>query len=847
MKAYLSLFLLLGLLGCSSPAQNTAPATAFTQNAAEIRSPIAASTPTSTPVNTPTATSAPTPTPTLPPYPVVFAVDPPNGPISGGTEVTISGANFADATVLLGKPTLVYRAAGGQEGNILITQWEAVAPIEQTASSIRLVMPANDNGIAVIKLQSAMGTGYGEFLYLPPSLDEIGPGEITTIAGIGDFFGEGRPAARAMASPIDIEIAEDGSIYYSEREEARIMRIRPDGVLELYAGAGYCGFSPDGIPALETCLNLVNGIALDPQGNLIFADSFSHRIRQIDAHTGIVTTIAGTGIAGFSGDEGLAINAQLDLPNFLDIDRDGNLYFIDFGNMRIRRISPDGIITTIAGTGTVGYSGDGGPAIDAQFNLSFVDVSGLAVDFSGNVYLADTDNFAIRKIDASTETITTVFQGLKAIRSIAVDQSGAIYFETREIDGPQILKMSDGVIVATWGVGRGVSPDGTLAAEALLGYPEKIEIDSQGNILFSDSFSFRLRRINISTGLLETVAGTGPAVIGENGPALGAALHLHHTDLAFLSDGSLLIAAGDDQRIWRLTSSGDITSFIGTGLAGYHGPDLYLLSGSPLDTISITFPLALEVIDDGAVYFSENGVWWWEVDNQGSIRGVAGPLGCCWGFSGDGGPATQAEFMQSWDFALDADGNVFIADTNNNRIRRVDAITGVVNTIAGTGDGNGFENYGQGSFCGDGGPAIEACLNTPSGVAVDSLGNIYIADTYNARIRIIDTEGIITTFVDLNRFGEGLPSKMVFDSEGYLYLIYNCQILRVSPTGEVKAIAGQRGICGFSGDGGPAQLALLAGGSGAEGIAIDSQGNLYFVDGLNGRIRVIKGIAAPRQ
>lgn len=770
----------------------------------------------------PTPTLTPSPT-LLPPYPVVFSIDPASGPIAGGIELTITGDNLADAIIQLDK--------------------EVLTPIAQSDTEIRLVTPKHDNGIALIRIQSALGTGYGEFLYLPPSLDEIDAGDITTVAGIGDFFGEGRLATQAMVEPTDIALDANGNIYLTEPQLNRILRIRADGVIEIFAGGGFGKSSADGILARDTQLAQARGIALDKDGNLIYGDAFTNRVRRINTQTGVVTTIAGSGTQGFSGDGGPAVNAQLNLPSFLVADEEGNIFFIDSGNMRIRRIAPDGIITTIAGNGTPGYSGDGGPATEAQFNLSFLDVGGLALDPDGSVYLADSDNFAIRKIDMRTGIISTIYaqtegEGGEQLRALAFDQSGNLYFATNDYTGPQIVQMRDGEIVRTFGQSKGFSKDGTPASEALFGNIDKMQIDAQGNILLTDTSAKLVRRINISTGLLETVAGIGPAVIGENGPALGASPHLHHTDLAFLANGDLLIADANAARVWRLSSEGVISSYIGTGYGGDSGLALDL----PFEEISISGPIAIEVAEDGTIYFMDVQ-FVLRIGKDSILRKVFAPPGCCWGFSGDGGPASEAYFMQPWDFALDNQGNILIADTNNNRIRRVDAITGIVTTVAGSGPSNGFEGYGNGTFCGDNGPAIEACLNSPQGIAVDAEGNMYIADSQNSRIRKVDQNGIITTFVDFRPYG-GFPTKMVFDIQGNMYTGCGSRIFRISPTGHITVLAGGDDG-GFSGDGGPAIYAQLELQGQADGIAIDSQGNLYFVDAHSRRVRVIKLAAAP--
>ena len=802
MKRILFAVLILSFVGCAAP-PSAITSTPITPTA------------TSAATSTPTFTLSPTPSPTpLPPYPVVFSLEPASGPIAGGTELIIKGVNLAGATIQLDK--------------------EALTPLAQTDTEIRIVAPPHDNGIALIKIQSSLGTGYGEFLYLPPTLEEIPAGYITTVAGAGSFFGEGRLATQAMLDPNDIAVDANGNIYITEPGYgyARILRIRTDGVIELFAGTGFEGYSQDGIAAATADLWQPKGIALDKAGNLFFAEAFTHRVRRVDVQTGIITTVAGTGMQGFSGDEGPAIQAQLSFPDYIAIDADGNIFVLDSGNMRIRRISPDGIITTIAGTGATGYSGDGGPATEAEFDLLFVDAGGLAVNPSGDVFLADTNNNAVRRIDMSTGIITTVAHAYQVL-AVTFDEAGNLYYGVDDYDLAQIIKMSpDGKTLETFGRQRGFSEDGTPALDILFGAIARIRIDGQGNILFIDQSVNRLRRINLTTGLLETVAGIGPAVIGLDGPAPGAVVDIGGSDLAFLPTGDLLIVDSQLDRVWRLDSEGRISAYLGNGLAWF-----FEQWNQPAEGTPISAPIAIEVAGDGSLFIL-NGNYLSKVDKEGILRHVAHKLSSLAGFSGDGGPATQGQLNQPWDVALDSQGNMYIADTNNNRIRRVDAVTGVITTVAGSGPINDLERYGSGTFCGDNGPAVKACLNSPLGIAFDREGNLFIADYYNLRIRKVDREGIITTFAQLE------ATKMVFDAEGNLYTVNAGGIFRISPSGIVTRLAG--GSFGFSGDGGPALQAMMLPESQSVGIAIDSHGNLFFVDSSNRRVRVIKlAVEAP--
>ena len=341
-----------------------------------------------------------------------------------------------------------------------------------------------------------------------------------------------------------------------------------------------------------------------------------------DVERPYIFTFAGTGEGGAGGDGGPAAEAQLSSPYGLAVDGSGNLYVTDLSNNRIRRIDLEGVITTIGGTGERGFSGDGGPATEAQFNFP----TGLAVDGSGNLYVADTGNTRIRRIDA------------------------------------------EGVITTIAGTGEGgAGGDGGPATEAQLAFPFGLAVDGSGNLYVADTNNHRIRRVD-AEGVITTIAGTGERGFGgDGGPATEAQFSSPY-GLAVDGSGNLYVADLSNNRIRRIDLEGVITTIGGTGE---------------------------------------------------------------WGFGGDGGPATEAQFSFPNGLAVDGSGNLYVADTNNRRIRRIDA-EGVITTIAGT---------GERGFGGDGGPATEAQFSFPNGLAVDGSGNLYVADQYNNRIRVIRPPG----------------------------------------------------------------------------------------------------------
>ena len=745
--------------------------------------------------------------------PRIDSIAPSQGPIAGGFVVTIKGANLGAATLKLDRT--------------------ALAPLSQSDGEIRVQMPAHDNGYAVI----FAGSAHAELLYVPPRLDEIAPGSITTVAGVGSYTRDFGDAKQAALFPAGLALAGDGTLYIAEPGNNKVTRVKPDGTIERVAGGvQWCCNAPngDGGPGAEAPVAFPLAVAVDPDGNVYIPDH-NDRIRRVDAHTGIITTIAGTGIRAYSGDGGPASQAQVSLPTHIAADA-SDVFFSDFGAKRIRRIHlADGTISAFAGNGTAGFSGDGGPATAAQYDMSDSDNGHLALDPAGNLYIADTANFRIRRVDRKSGIITTFYALPTAnakdyvgnIRALAFDRAGNLYFS----GSGRIVKVdADGHYVTTFG-GDGayaLPVEGALASTQSLGHNTGLAVDAAGNILFSDDAIGRVRRINAATGRLETVAGIGPAIIGENGPAIATTFNAGASDLAFDRAGNLLIA--ETLRLRKIDRSGNISTIGGTGsFIGVFPP-------APMNQV-VMAPAGIGLDADGRIEMADLSTVD-HVDADGKLRYIAGRSGIC-GYAGDGGPATQATLCQAWDMVRDRDQNLFIADSNNNRIRRVDARTGIITTFAGNGQPpNGYEQYGQGRTCGDGGPAIDACVNTPMSIAADPDGNLYVSEP--SELRVIGRDGIIRQFAPIVN-----TQKMFFD-RGFLYTAQIAGLMRIDAHGTVTRLAGSgtgSGTdSGFSGDGGPALSARIVAGA----SAMDADGNLFFADGSL-RIRAVRygAVLAP--
>jgi sugar lactone lactonase YvrE len=656
------------------------------------------------------------------------------------------------------------------------------------------------------------------------------PYTITTVAG--GALPVGIPGTSAsIRTPQSVAVDAAGNVFFTAG--GAVLRLdAATGILTLAAGDGTCSYSNGDGPATGATLCDARGIALDAAGNLYIADIDNNRVRKVS--NGVITTVAGNGTTGFSGDSGPATSAELCLPAGVAVDAAGNLYIADTCNNRVREVS-NGVITTVAGNGTRGFSGDGAPAIFAELNQPL----GVAVDAAGNLYIDDYYNNRVRKVAASTGLIATVAgtgvlgydgDGVPATSTpladpwgVATDAAGNLYIA--DTSNSRIREVASGVITTVAGNGiEGYSGDGGPATGARLSAPEGVAVDSAGNLYFADTDNQRIRKI--SGGVITTLAGNGtPGYSGDNGPATNAQLN-SPAGIAVDSAGNLYIADSGNDCIRRI-SNGEITTFVGSGPVGSQGET------GPAGDVELAFPEGLAVDSSGSLYIAEPSFNRILKLSNGVIGTVAG--GGPVGYSGDNGPVTAAELNLPSGIAVDSAGNLYIADTGNNRVREV--VNGVIATVA----GNGSQGYS-----GDNGPATAAQLNQPGGVALDSAGNLYIADTFNHRVREV-VNGVITTVAGNGSQGYSgdngpataaqlnSPIGIALDSAGDLYIADggNQRVRKVSG-GVIATVAGN-GTPGYSGDNGPATEAEIYD---PYAILIDGA-SVYFADAFNGRIRLL--------
>ena len=593
---------------------------------------------------------------------------------------------------------------------------------------------------------------------------------IATVAG-SSIVGDGGPALSAALSDAEgVALDLSGNIFIADANDHRVRRIAADGTISTVAGDGFPGFRGDGGPASAARLNTPYGIAVDRAGNLYIADLGNNRVRRVTPD-GTIATVPGT-------DTLLA-------PRNVALDPEGVLYISEFGGHRVRRLRADGLLESVVGTGDPGFAGDGGPATVAQLAYP----AGLAFDSAGSLYIADSSNNRVRKVSGGV--ISTVLgtgdpaaalpNQLNLPTSVAIDAAGNL--DVADSGNQRIQQLAPtGSISTLPGVGRdlaldaagdlfiasganvieltpsltiqtvagdgsyGFRGDGGDATSARLNGPVAVALDAAGALYVADQRNSRLRMITAS-GVISTILGDGTAGAGDgqlNSPA----------GVAVANSGALYIADQNNDRIQEI-AGGNVVTLAGTGVPGFNG------DGLPPTATQLFSPGAM-ALSDGTLYFVDTGnTRLRALSPQGAVasvtkiaaRGVgvdrsgnvyvtdaslhqvvridlAGHTAVLAGtgtpgFGGDGGAAGAAQLNSPTGLAVDPQGNLYIADTGNQRIRLIGQ-DGIIRTIAGT---------GAAGFDGDGGAALTAVLNAPTGLAVDAAGNIWIADTGNNRIR----------------------------------------------------------------------------------------------------------------
>jgi sugar lactone lactonase YvrE len=627
-------------------------------------------------------------------------------------------------------------------------------------------------------------------------------------------------------NPTSVAVDASGNIFIADGGDHTIRKVTAGGVVTTFAGSSGQPGSTDGSGSSARFL-YPYAIAVDASGNVYVADSGNQNIRGISPG-GNVYTIAGTaGVAGST--DGTGVAALFNLPQGITVDAAGNIYVSDTNNSTIRKITAAGVVSTLAGAAGQTGGADGAGA-SARFSYPF----GLAADALGNIYVADFDNDAVRKVTPGG-SVTTLAGSAGAAGSldgqgsvarfnhpeaVSVDAAGNVY--VIDTSNQTVRKITAGGSVTTLAGMAGIDgrADGTGAAARFF-YPGGIASTSTGTVYVADTGNHTIRAM-ASPGVVTTLAGAA----GQEGSVDGTgAQGLFAYPYGVASDGAghLFIADSGNNTIRKATAAGVVTTFAGTpGPAG---------SGSADGTggaARFSSPAGVAADSSGNIFVADAGnSTIRKISAAGAVTTFAGTAGSAGSSDGTG---AAARFNAPEGVAVDAVGNIYVADTKNNTIRKITA-GGTVTTLAGVAGQTGGGDGAGGS----------ARFNGPCAVAVDILGNVYVADFFNATIRAINTSNTVTTlagsaghvgFADgagaVARFNQ--PYGLTIDASGNLYVAdtYNRAIREISPGGSVTTLNGAQ--CRFYYP---------------QGIAVDGSGNLFVADGDNQAISAGAAIVAP--
>ena len=617
---------------------------------------------------------------------------------------------------------------------------------------------------------------------------------VTTVAGMGRAI-DGIGTAATFSSPYGVATDSLGNVFVADSENAKIRKISPIGVVTTHAGSGYPldptkdpidgpGSTKDG-PASVATFRQPEGIAVDAFGTVYVADTWDHKIRKITPD-GMVSTLAGSGVEG--DQNGLGNQALFNMPKGIAVDRSGTVFVVDSENHKIRKISPDGGVTTFAGSGESGHK-DG---VGSQAAFSYPE--GIAIDTLGNLYVADGN---IRKITPTGEVSTLNIESIDVAKGIAVSSDGNLYLTT----GDRVFKVFVNGAIATQIAGSEIrgSSDGP-GNQASFSYPFGIAVDNVGNLFIADVNNDKIRKLD-GLGVVSTFAGVGNRVDGVG----------NQSSFQFpeevVADASGNVFVSDWNKIRKVAPNGLVTTFAGSG---EYGPEDGVGTQAAFDYIS-----GLAIDKNGYIYAAAR-------DDQ-QIRKVS-PGGVVSTYAGSGekgntdGSTTNATFNDPVGLAADYDGNLFVIDTGSKKIRRISA-SGMVSTVA------SLENSSY-----------------PSGIAVDGTGTLFVTDSGNHKILKI-SGGAVSTFAgsgiqgSTNGFGQAAsfngPVGISIDSLGNLYVseFLGNKIRKITPSGMVSTIGGT-GIQGSKdGFGSTATFYLPL------GLAVDAFGNILVADSGNAKIR----------
>lgn len=548
-------------------------------------------------------------------------------------------------------------------------------------------------------------------------------GIVTRVAGSGRM-GRGGLEGPALEADFDtttgIAVDRDGNLYICGKWDSNVRRVdAKTGDIAMFAGQttrhheleskgrafsggnySFAGYHGDGGPAFEAALGFPEHLAMNSRGDLYICDNGNHRVRKVDAATGTITTVLGTGAPASNGDGGPATEAAVNMPDAICTDVHDNIYVGEARGNRLRKVDArTGIVTTLVGNGIAGYEVDGLPGPESRCNPI---ESGIWADPDGTVFWSDSSG-RLRRYDGETGIVTTALGG------------------TSIHDGP--------------------------STEAFLACPSGLDIGPDGHVYFADMQHDRVRALDMEAGTIHSVVGSGARTLGgDNGPALNAGLYSPH-DVSVDSRGQLVVADTHSASIRRVDGDGTIRSIGGVGLAGDDG------DGGPAISAAFTRVEAVAHGLNDDVYIG---------DAMGRIRKIDAITGIVTtiagtgihGYSGDGGPATEARIGAPSAIRLDGAQNLYFADRDFHVVRKVDA-SGNISTIAGS---------GEPGFSPDGTPATEAMLWKPLGLEVSTSGDVFVSDSRNNRVRRIDRNGRLVTVAGSDEAGDAGDGSVATDA-----------------------------------------------------------------------------------
>jgi len=585
---------------------------------------------------------------------------------------------------------------------------------------------------------------------------------------------DGAAAAARFNTPHSAATDGAGNVYVADSNNNTIRKITRAGVVTTLAGTAGVFGSTDATGAAAS-FNSPHGVATDGAGNVYVADTFNSIVRKITP-AGAVTTLVGTaGVTGSTDATGAA--ARFFFPQGVATDGAGNVYVADTSNQTLRKITPAGAVTTLAGTAG-SFGADDATGAAARFNYP----QGVATDGAGNIYVADTTNDIIRKI-TSAGVVTTLAGTVHAFGS--TDATGTA---------------------------------------ARFNFPQGIATDGAGNVYVADSGNSVIRKVT-PTGVVTTLAGSA-GVSGSTDASGTAARFNTPQGVATDSAGNVYVADANNNTIREITSAGVVTTLAGSAS----------IPGSTDATgAAASFSLPVGVATDGAgnVYVADaNNHTIRKITPAGAVATLAGTAGVT-GRTDATGAAASFNFPRG--VATDGAGNVYVADSGNSIIRKITP-AGVVTTLAGSGVFGSTDATGA-----------AATFGSPFGLAADSAGNVYVADSGNNIIRKITPAGVVTTlagiaFIPGNIDGPGgaatfnFPFSVAADSAGNVYVAgtLNNTIRKITPAGVVTTLAGTANVPGSTDASGAATSF-----NGPTGVATDSAGNVYVADNGNSTIRKI--------